>query len=74
MVEGNLYVVDGRVEQRRGRAGGDLVWGTSSAPSTPTPGDTADLGDGETMTVQKTAITGGRATRNSCRAGASVSS
>jgi hypothetical protein len=36
MVEGNLYVVDGRVETAEDVPAEISVWGTSSAPSTPT--------------------------------------
>jgi hypothetical protein len=75
MVEGNLYVVDGRVETAEDVPAEISVWGTSSrAIDAYQAGDTADLGDGETMTSSRTAITGGRATRNSSRAGGSVSS
>jgi alpha-glucoside transport system permease protein len=53
MVEGNLYVVDGRAETAEDVAGEISVWGTSSrAIDAYQAGDTADLGDGETMTVQ----------------------
>ena len=52
MVEGNLYVVDGRVETAEDVPGEISVWGTSSrAIDAYQAGDTADLGDGETMTV-----------------------
>jgi alpha-glucoside transport system permease protein len=53
MVEGNLYVVDGRVETAEDVPAEISVWGTSSrAIDAYQAGDTADLGDGETMTVQ----------------------
>jgi alpha-glucoside transport system permease protein len=53
MVEGNLYVVDGRVGDRRGRRGRDFRLGhVLRAIDAYQAGDTADLGDGETMTVQ----------------------
>jgi alpha-glucoside transport system permease protein len=53
MVEGNLYVVDGRVETAEDVPAEISVWGTSSrAIDAYVPGDTADMGDGETMTVQ----------------------
>ncbi len=53
VVEGNLYVVDGKVESAEDVVAEVSVWGTSSrAIDAYTPGETADLGDGETMTVQ----------------------
>jgi len=53
MVEGNLYVLDGRVESPDQVEAQISVWGTSSrAIDAYTPGETADLGDGETVTVQ----------------------
>jgi alpha-glucoside transport system permease protein len=43
----------GNGRDRRGRAGQISVWGTSSrAIDAYQAGDTADLGDGETITVQ----------------------
>jgi len=53
VVEGNLYVDDGRAEASEDVAAQITVWGTSSrAIDAYTPGETADMGDGETMTVQ----------------------
>ena len=53
MVEGNLYVVDGRVESPDEVEAVISVWGTSSrAIDAYTAGETADLGDGESVTVQ----------------------
>jgi alpha-glucoside transport system permease protein len=53
MVEGNLYVVDGRVGSADEVEAEISVWGTSSrAIDAYVPGETADMGDGETMTVQ----------------------
>jgi len=53
VVEGNLYVVDGKVESAEDVVAEVSVWGTSSrAIDAYTPGETADLGDGETMSVQ----------------------
>ena len=54
MVEGNLYVVAGSVETSDDVAAVISVWGTSSRDIDAfVPGETADLGDGETMTVQE---------------------
>ena len=53
MVEGNLFVVDGQVESAEDVPAEISVWGTSSrAIDAYLPGETADLGDGETMAVQ----------------------
>ena len=53
VVEGNLYVVDGRVESADGVRAEISVWGTSSrAIDDFVAGETADLGDGEEITVQ----------------------
>ncbi len=53
VVEGNLYVVEGSVESADEVEAEISVWGTSSrAIDAYVPGETADLGDGETMTVQ----------------------
>ncbi|MGV6889661.1 carbohydrate ABC transporter permease [Rhodophyticola sp. SM2404] len=53
VVEGNLYVVDGKAETPEDVVAEVSVWGTSSrAIDAYTPGETADLGDGETMSVQ----------------------
>ncbi len=53
MVEGNLFVVDGQVESAEDVPAEISVWGTSSRDiDAYVPGETADLGDGETMTVQ----------------------
>ena len=53
VVEGNLYVVDGKVESAEDVVAEVSVWGTSSrAIDAYTPGEPADLGDGETMSVQ----------------------
>jgi len=53
VVEGNLYVDDGRVASVDEIGAEIVVWGTSSrAIDAYTPGETADMGDGETMTVQ----------------------
>jgi len=52
-VQGNLFVVEGSAETAAQSAAEISVWGTSSREiSTYQPGDTADLGDGETLTVQ----------------------
>jgi alpha-glucoside transport system permease protein len=53
VVEGNLYVQDGRVASADEVAAEIVVWGVSSrAIDAFAPGETADMGDGETMTVQ----------------------
>ena len=53
-VSGNLYVVDGAVESVEEIAAVISVWGTSSrAIDAYVPGETADMGDGESMTVQE---------------------
>jgi alpha-glucoside transport system permease protein len=53
MVEGNLFVVDGQVDSAEDVPAEISVWGTSSREiDAYVPGETADLGDGETMTVQ----------------------
>jgi alpha-glucoside transport system permease protein len=53
VVEGNVYVQDGRAETAADVAAEVRSWGTSSRRiSEFVPGQTADLGDGETMTVQ----------------------
>jgi len=53
MVSGNLYVVDGAVDTPEDVVAEISVWGTSSRNiDAYVPGDTADLGDGETMTVE----------------------
>ncbi len=53
VLEGNLYVVDGAVETPDDVVADVSVWGTSSREiDAYLPGETADLGDGETMTVQ----------------------
>jgi len=53
VVEGNLYVDDGRVASVDEIGAEIVVWGVSSrAIDAYTPGETADMGDGETMTVQ----------------------
>jgi len=50
--EGDLFVVEGNLFEADGGSGTITVWGTSSrAIDAYTAGDTADLGDGETMTV-----------------------
>lgn len=52
-VSGNLFVVEGMVESIEGIDADIGVWGSSSrAISAYAPGETADLGDGETLTVQ----------------------
>jgi len=53
VVEGNLFVADGRVPSADDVEAEIVVWGVSSrAIDAFTPGETADMGDGETMTVQ----------------------
>jgi alpha-glucoside transport system permease protein len=53
VVEGNLFVADGQVADVADVEKVIEVWGTSSrAIDAYTPGETADLGEGETMTVQ----------------------
>ncbi|MDJ0860268.1 MAG: carbohydrate ABC transporter permease [Dinoroseobacter sp.] len=54
VAQGDLFVVDGNLFEEAGISGADIsVWGTSSRSiSAYTAGDTADLGDGETITVQ----------------------
>jgi len=53
MVSGNLYVVDGAVDTPEDVVAEISVWGTSSRNiDAYVPGDTADLGDGEAMTVE----------------------
>lgn len=53
VVEGNLYVVDGSVESAADVPAEISVWGTSSREiDAYVAGETADMGDGETMTVQ----------------------
>jgi len=53
MVSGNLYVVDGAVDTPEDVVAEISVWGTSSRNiDAYVPGDTADLGGGETMTVE----------------------
>ena len=52
-VSGNLFVVEGMVESIEGIDANIGAWGSSSrAISAYAPGETADLGDGETLTVQ----------------------
>lgn len=52
VVEGNLYVVDGRVADPGDVRAVISAWGTSSRDiAAYAPGETADMGDGETMTV-----------------------
>ena len=52
-VSGNLFVVEGMVESIEGIDADIGTWGSSSrAISAYQPGETADLGDGETLTVQ----------------------
>ncbi len=52
-VSGNLYVLDGRADSVEDVRAEIQSWGTSSrAISAYGPGETADLGDGETMTVE----------------------
>ena len=52
VVEGNLYVLEGRADSVEDVAAVISVWGTSSrAIDAYEAGETADLGDGETMTV-----------------------
>jgi alpha-glucoside transport system permease protein len=51
--EGAAYVIEGRLFESEGTKVG--AWGTSSrAPEAYMPGDTADLGDGVTLTVDET--------------------
>ncbi|MDG4647625.1 carbohydrate ABC transporter permease [Roseibacterium sp. SDUM158017] len=53
MVEGNLFVVDGQVDTPDMVEADISAWGTSSRDiGAYVPGETADMGDGETMTVQ----------------------
>ncbi len=53
VVEGNLYVVDGSVDDAADVPAEISAWGTSSrAIDDYVAGDTADLGDGEMITVQ----------------------
>ena len=53
VVEGNLYVVDGKAETPEDVVAEISVWGTSSREiSAYSAGESADMGDGETMTVQ----------------------
>lgn len=52
VVEGNLYVVDGRVPDAGAVRAEITAWGTSSrAIAAYAPGETADLGEGESLTV-----------------------
>ena len=52
VVEGNLYVLEGRADSVEDVSAVISVWGTSSrAIDAYEAGETADLGDGETMTV-----------------------
>lgn len=52
-VSGNLYVLDGRADSVEDVRAEIQSWGTSSrAISAYAPGETADMGDGETMTVE----------------------
>jgi len=52
-VEGNLFVADGQVASAENVTAAIRSWGTSSrAIDAYVPGETADMGDGETMTVQ----------------------
>jgi len=53
VVSGNLYVEAGRADSAADVGATITVWGTSSrAIDAYVPGNTADLGDGETMTVE----------------------
>lgn len=54
-LEGDLYVVEGNLFADEGIEGATIsVWGTSSRDVTAyTAGETADLGDGESITVQQ---------------------
>lgn len=53
VVEGNLYVVDGKVADLSEVVAQISVWGTSSREiDAYTAGEIADMGEGETMTVQ----------------------
>ncbi|WP_439137374.1 carbohydrate ABC transporter permease [Roseicyclus sp.] len=52
VVEGNLYVVDGRAETAADVAAVISAWGVSSRDIAAfAPGETADLGEGETLSV-----------------------
>ncbi|MEM7751817.1 MAG: carbohydrate ABC transporter permease [Pseudomonadota bacterium] len=52
VADGDLFVVEGNLFEAEGASGTITVWGTSSrAIDIYTAGDTADLGDGETITV-----------------------
>ena len=53
VADGELFVVSGNVFTQEGRDPGDITgWGTSSREITAfAPGEVADLGDGETMTL-----------------------
>ena len=52
-VSGNLFVVEGMADNAEGSEANISVWGTTSREiSAYQPGETADLGDGETITVQ----------------------
>ena len=52
-VSGNLFVVEGMADSAESSEANISVWGTTSRDiAAYQPGETADLGDGETMTVQ----------------------
>ncbi len=52
VADGDMFVVEGNLFEAEGSKGAITVWGTSSrAIDAYTAGDTADLGDGQTFTV-----------------------
>jgi alpha-glucoside transport system permease protein len=74
--DGDLFVVEGNLFEVAGVAPRtDLAWGVSTrAVSAFEPGDTADLGDGQTLTSRRTATMCGAGPTRRSTGGASASS